>query len=110
MSRGETPTIELVRRAQAGERAAGEELFVRYRERVLVIARVRLGAKLRGTLESNDILQEALLEAVRGLERFQMDDESSLIRWLARLVEHRITARASYQTAAKRAGPVVSLD
>ena len=110
MSVPEQATVELVRRAQLGEAEAREELFARYAERVLPIARVRLGARLRGALESTDILQEALLEALRGLERFEMTDESSLIRWLATLVDHRITARASYLGAAKRANASVSLD
>jgi RNA polymerase sigma-70 factor (ECF subfamily) len=101
-------TVELVGRAQQGETAAREELFARYAPRVLAIARARLGVRLRGVLESGDILQETLLEALRGLERFEMRDESSLIRWLAQLVEHRITARASYHAAAKRSAPEVS--
>lgn len=109
MSASETPTVELVRRAQAGEGAAREELFARYSARVLAMVRARLGQKMRAALESSDILQEALLEALRGLERFQMTDESSLIRWLATLVDHRITARASYLNAAKRA-PAVPLE
>lgn len=102
-------TVELVRRTQAGESEARDELFRRYGPRVLVIARTRLGARLRRQLESDDILQEALLEALRGLERFEMRDESSLIRWLAQLVEHRITARASYHGAAKRSARIASL-
>ncbi len=106
----EAPTRELVQRAQGGDPAAREELFARYSGRALSIARVRLGARLRGVLESTDILQEALAEAVRGLERFEMHDESSLIRWMALLIEHRITARASYHGAAKRAVASVSLD
>ena len=103
-------TVELVQRAQAGDLLARDALFARYSDRVLAIARVRLGAKLRGALESTDILQEALAEAVRGFERFEMRDESGLIRWLAKLVEHRITAKASYHRAAKRAATVVSLE
>lgn len=105
----EAGTVELVARAQGGEGEAREELFRRYGARVLAIARARLGARLRGALESGDILQEALLEALRGLERFEMRDESSLIRWLAQLVEHRITARASYHGAAKRSASVVPI-
>ena len=104
------PTVELVRRVQQGDAAAREALFARYGGRVLAIARARLGAKLRGNLESGDILQEAMLEALRGLERFEMRDESSLIRWLAQLVEHRITARASYHGASKRDMPLVPLE
>jgi RNA polymerase sigma-70 factor (ECF subfamily) len=111
MSSGsDAPTVQLVQRAQGGEGAAREALFARYGERILAIARARLGARLRGVLESGDILQEALLEALRGLERFEMRDESSLIRWLATLVEHRITARAGYHGAAKRSASVVPLD
>jgi RNA polymerase sigma-70 factor (ECF subfamily) len=106
----EAPTVELVRRTQQGEAAAREALFARYGGRVLAIARARLGARLRANLESGDILQEALLEALRGLERFEMRDESSLVRWLAQLVEHRITARASYHDASKRDAPVVPLE
>ncbi len=109
-SEPEAPTVELVRRTQQGDAAAREALFARYGGRVLAIARARLGAKLRGALDSGDILQEALLEALRGLERFEMRDESSLIRWLAQLVEHRITARASYHGAAKRAAPLVPME
>jgi len=105
-----TPTVELVRRAKGGDVAAREALFARYGGRVLAIARARLGAKLRTALESDDILQETLLEALRGLERFEMRDESSLIRWLAQLVEHRITARASYHAAGKRDASVVPLE
>lgn len=103
-------TVELVQRAQQGDAAAREALFARYGGRVLAIARARLGPRLRASVESGDILQEALLEALRALERFEMRDESSLIRWLAQLVEHRITARASYHAASKRDGPVVPLD
>lgn len=105
MTADSAPTLELVTRAQRGDGPAREELFARYQERVLMIARARLGARLRAKLESTDILQEALLEATRDLARFEMRDESSLIRWLATLVEHRITARAAALTAAKRADP-----
>lgn len=100
----ELPTIDLVQRTQAGDPAAREALFARYRARVLAIARVRLSAKLRATVESGDILQEALLEAVRGIDRFEMREESSLIRWLAVLVERRLTARARHENTWKRSG------
>ncbi len=106
----ELPTLELVRRVQDGDLVAREALFARYRERVLAIARVRLSAGLRRHFESVDILQEALLEALRGLDRFEMRDESSLIRWLAVLVERRIAARARALRAVKRAQPEVGGD
>ena len=95
-------TIDLVQRAREGSGDAREELFARYGDRVLAIVRARLGRRLRANVESRDILQDALAEAVGGLERFEMRDDSSLIRWLATLVEHQITAKADYWGAAKR--------
>jgi len=104
------PTRELLQSAQHGDAAASAELFERLAPRVLPIVRVRMGARLRAALESGDILQEALVEALRGLDRFEMREESSLIRWLAKLVDHRISARAAYLNAAKRAEPAAPLD
>ena len=95
-------TVDLVRLAQGGEDAAREALFARYSERVLDVVRVRLGPKLRTWLESGDILQETLAEALRSLERLEMQDPSSLIRWLSGIVEHRIQARLRHHGALKR--------
>lgn len=106
----EVATIELVKRVRRGDALAREALFARYQGRVLAIVRVRLSARMRTRLESQDVLQDVLLEALRDLERFEMRDESSLIRWLAVLVEHRIGAHARAQLAVRRDGNVRALD
>lgn len=98
----EATTEVLLRSAQAGEKDAREVLFARYRPRVLAIARSRLGHNLRRALDSQDLVQEALVEAARDLERFEWRGESSLIRWMARLLEHRATAQADRIGAQKR--------
>src|SRR5262245_16646414 len=95
-------TTDLVRLAKEGEHGAREEVFARYSERVLDIVRARLGKRLRLSLDSRDILQEALADAVAGLERFEMQNGSSLIRWLSTIVEHQIVSKASYHRAEKR--------
>lgn len=87
-------TVDLVRAAREGGDAARDELFARYHDRVLAIVRARMGTKLRGAMESGDIAQDALLEALKGLHGFDMQDESSLIRWLAAIVQNRIGAAA----------------
>jgi RNA polymerase sigma-70 factor (subfamily 1) len=87
-------TVDLVRAARDGRDAARDELFARYADRVLAIVRGRMGAKLRGAMESGDIAQDALLEALKSLDGFDMQDESSLIRWLAAIVQNRIGAAA----------------
>lgn len=97
-----TVSVELVRRAQDGDREALNRLFGRYYDRVLRIVRLRLGPKLRERVDSEDILQETFAAAVTSFDRFEMRDEASLIRWLATLAARQINAAADHHGAQKR--------
>lgn len=99
---GLTESFELVGRAQAGDLDAYNRLFERYYERVLHIVRVRIGPRIRGYLEAEDILQETFIAAVNTFERFEMRNESSMINWLAKLAEHKIKEAVDYHHAQKR--------
>jgi len=106
-----TRSLELVQRAQEGDRDALDKLLERHEARVLAIVRYRLGPRLRESVESGDILQETFLAAVKAFPTFEMRDEGSLIHWLAKLVERQIIAQADYHGAKKReAARRVSLD
>jgi DNA-directed RNA polymerase specialized sigma24 family protein len=67
--------------------SARDQLFERVYERVLAIVRGRLGTGLRRFHESGDVVQEALLQAVRSLGQVQIADEAALLSWLASVVE-----------------------
>jgi RNA polymerase sigma-70 factor (ECF subfamily) len=97
-----TRSLELVQRAQEGDREALDRLLERHSARVLAIVRYRLGTRLRESVESGDILQETFLAAVKAFPNFEMRDEGSLIHWLAKLVERQIIAQADYHDAKKR--------
>ena len=97
-----TQSLDLVLRAQQGDRGALNRLCDRYYERVRKIVRLRLGARLRERVDSGDILQETFLAAVRSIESFEMREEASLINWLSRLAERQIIAAADYHGAKKR--------
>ena len=97
-----TVSLDLVKRAQGGEKDALNRLLQRYYERVRRIVRVRLGRNLRECVDSGDILQETFIAAVNSFERFEMRDEASLINWLAKLAQHQIIAAADYHNAKKR--------
>ncbi len=106
-----TRSLELVQRAQEGDREALDKLLERHEARVLAIVRYRLGPRLREVVESGDILQETFLAAVKAFPTFEMRDEGSLIHWLAKLVERQIIAQADFHGAKKReAARRVSLD
>lgn len=95
-------SVDLVRRAQGGDREAFGQLLDRYYERVLRIVRARLGPQLRQYTESADVVQETMGQVVRAFERFDMQDEESFVRWLSRLVENRIRDLAKFHGAGKR--------
>jgi RNA polymerase sigma-70 factor (ECF subfamily) len=100
----ESVSMDLVRRIQAGERAAWNELYARYHDQLLLSVRMRLGAGLRRHLESEDIFQSVALEAFRALERFEYRGTGSLERFLNTLVVNKIRDRADLHAAAKRGG------
>jgi len=97
-------TIELVRRARAGERAAVDELFDRYAARVRGLVAVRMGQSLVDLADRDDVVQEALVAAFRGLDRFESQGEGSFVCWLASVVHSRIANLHRSAAAEKRGG------
>lgn len=95
-------TVNLVIQAQKGDKAALNNLFERYYERILFVVRLRLGYQLRQHLESGDILQEALKRGLMGFSEFRMTQEGAFMHWLSKLVENSIRDKADYFAAKKR--------
>jgi len=96
------PTVELVRKSKKGEDAAREELFRRYYPRVQKIVRMRLGAKLRGRMDSGDVTQDVFMAVLKGLETFELRGDASLIGWMATIAVNRIRGLAEYHIRGKR--------
>ena len=95
-------TLNLVRQAKAGENNALNLLLDRYVQRVLRIERMRLGVKLRGRMESMDVVQEVMMRVIKGLENFEPKDEAAFLHWISQLVQNEIRALADYHGAEKR--------
>ena len=74
--------VELVRRAQAGELAAFEELVTRHEQRVYTLARRILGQEQ----DAEDVTQQAFVNALEHLDTFR--GEASFATWLSRIATH----------------------
>ncbi len=85
----------LVARARAGEAAAFEELYVRYRDQTYNLC-LSLCADRE---EAQDLLQETFVRAYRSLPRFR--GEAQFTTWL-----HRITVNLCHDNRRKQARPV----
>ncbi|MBK8978887.1 MAG: sigma-70 family RNA polymerase sigma factor [Planctomycetes bacterium] len=103
MSEPPVRTLDLIRAAQGGDDRALDDLCGRYQQRVLEIVRIRMGPRLRREMDSMDLVQETFADAVRGFDRFELQDEASLIRWLRSVVENRIRDAARHHDRDKRA-------
>ena len=80
----------LVRRAKAGDTVALDRLIFRYLPRLRRWARRRLPAWARDLAETEDLVQETLVSAVRNLPTFEMRDEHSLRSYMKTAVRHRV--------------------
>ena len=97
-----TRTLELVRKAQDGDKEALNRLFDRYYERVRRSVRVRLGRGLRNRLESGDVLQLVFAKAFQKFDQFEMRNEGALLNWLSEIAVGQIHDEADKSKAAKR--------
>ncbi|MGH9827816.1 MAG: RNA polymerase sigma factor [Blastocatellia bacterium] len=102
-----TSTHDIVRRVKDGDRDAFSDLFAKYRNRLAVVVHFRLGQDLRRFVDVDDVLQEALLEAYKDIEKFEYRGPGAFMNWLARIADHVIADLARSQGRAKRAAEVV---
>jgi len=96
-------TLLQLRAAQAGDRDAAEQLFTRYRDRLLQVVSLLLGRRRSGLLEDEeDIVQDTLLKAFQNLGSFTPRSEGTLLHWLARLAENSLRDAVRREHAQKR--------
>lgn len=99
---GSSRALALLGGARAGERGAIEELFQLLLPRVRKIVALRMGCRESELWEREDLVQETLLDAFRGLEAFEPRHEGALCHWLASLVQNNLTDHSRRRKAQKR--------
>ena len=99
----DTPdTADLVKRAQAGDVDALNDLFARYHSQMVEIARRRIGPKLRRKEDPDDLAQTTFREATRDFKQYEYRGEGSLVRWLVHILQNKIRDKAEFYAAGKR--------
>tara|TARA_B100000959_G_C14769003_1_gene536665 strand:- start:167 stop:769 length:603 start_codon:yes stop_codon:yes gene_type:complete len=88
--------------ARDGDDEAANRLWERYYEKLIPAVRIRLGQKLRGKMETMDVVQSVFCEAVRGADQRDFESEGHFRAWLNQLVENRIRKEARYFGRQKR--------
>jgi RNA polymerase sigma-70 factor (ECF subfamily) len=83
-------SLELIRRARAGDASALERLLTRYRPRLERWASGRLPRYAREFTDTEDLVQDALIGTFRNLEAFDDRGEWAFQAYLRRAVTNRI--------------------
>lgn len=95
-------TAQLVARAQSGDSKALNDLFARYHQLMVEVARRKIGPKLRLKEEPDDLAQTTFREATRDFANYEYRGENSLIRWLMQILQNKIRDKAEFYGASKR--------
>ena len=95
-------TAKLVARAKSGDAQALNDLFTRYNNLMIEVARRRIGPRLRLKEEPDDLAQTTFREAARDFPNYEYRGEGSLVRWLIQILQNKIRDKAEFYSAGKR--------
>lgn len=95
-------TQALVARARSGDRGALDELFHNYGESLRRSTRERLPASLNGRLDTSDVVQDALVDAVAHFDQFEYRGHGSFRRWLGQVLHHRVLMTIQHYLGRKK--------
>jgi RNA polymerase sigma-70 factor (ECF subfamily) len=95
---------DLVAAYQAGSDTAAQILFDRYCEKLLRLARRRIGQRLVGRIDPEDVIQSAFRTFFVHVRKsdFSFAEESDLFKLLVRLTVHKTLRQIAHHRAAKR--------
>ena len=95
-------TRELIARWQGGDRDALEELIVADLPWVTEQVRSRLGPVLRGKAETQDYVQDAMVEILGYLPRLPVENRRRFRSLVARIIENNLRDRHDWHRAKRR--------
>jgi RNA polymerase sigma factor (sigma-70 family) len=96
----------LVLRAKVGDEEALNQLFARYTKRLQIWAHGRLPAYARGAGDTQDLVQDTLLQVVRNLDKFHPEHEGAFLGYVRRTLRNGIIDRVRQ---GERRGPIEPL-
>lgn len=83
-------SVRLLERARSGDEAALNALLLRYLPRMRRWAAGRLPQAARGALDTDDVVQETIVKAVRHLDRLQIRNAGALQAYLRHALTNRL--------------------
>lgn len=95
-------TRELILQAKKGKKDAQDLLLQRVSPVLTGLIRRKLGKEARLFMETGDVLDEALMDLIRGLPSFRGDSLEDILRYLHRIFQNKIRDKVKEEKAKKR--------
>jgi len=91
---------------------ADPEMLQRYRPWLHLLARMEIDGQFHGKFDASDVVQQTMLEAVRGLPQFRGGTEAEMLAWLRQVLAHVLAheIRRYRGTQQRNVGREVSLE
>lgn len=93
---------QLLRQARQGSRDALGRLLGLYRTYLSLLARLQIGKRLEGKVDSSDLVQETFLDAHRHFPRFRGTTEAELTAWLRRILASKLANLVRHYRGTRR--------
>ena len=97
-------SMDLLQRWKDGDELAANELFERYVNRLIALARSRLSNKMKRRVEPEDVVQSVYRSFFRKAAdgQFTLDDRGDLWKLLATITVLKVRGKVEFHTAQKR--------
>jgi len=104
MPETESANQDLVRRLREGSNTAAREVFDRYVERLLGLAKRRIGARMNSRVDPEDVVQSVFRTFFSRMknDQFVIGAEDDLFKLLVRITVHKTLRQIAHHKAAKR--------
>lgn len=100
----DSPSIDLIRQWQQGHNPAAKEVFDRYVDRLVGLARSKMSTKLQRRVEPEDIVQSAYRSFFRraAQDQYTLENQGDLWRLLATITVNKVYHQQKHHSAKKR--------
>ena len=92
----------LLNKHREGDLESLDHLYSKYYTRLGAIVRARIGTSLKSNTSEEDILQSAIMESLKSIDKFEYRTEGAFMHWMGKIITNKINDKASFFKAKKR--------
>ena len=90
MGNDSADSMDLIKRARAGDRNAWASLLGRHRDRLRRMVEIRLDRRLQARIDASDVIQDAFVEVAERLDDYLANPKLPVFLWLRLVVGERL--------------------